>query len=437
MCRMKILITNTVALNGGDAAILYAVMELLKEAFGTDTEFIIYDSKPHIASHYHPTCNFRPLLYLNVKAGSRFKRSYRLLRQLNLWRMNIAAKSARRQLPLLASVLLRREEQRDLTHYLSADLIVSTGGTYLTENYSLEPRIFDYQISLILRRPLVFFTQSIGAFRDENNRRAFRQIFDQSLLILLRDELSYEHVRDLGGACENVRISSDAVFALAQENVLTQAAAKGALPETKLKIAISVREWAHFKNATPAVGMEKYKEAIRAVTTHLVEKHEAEMTFISTCQGIPEYRFDDSKIAQEIVAGLPDEIRKHVKVDVDFHSPQDLMLLLQKQDVVIATRMHMAILSLAAGTLVLPIAYEFKTQELFERLEMGAWVQDIENIEAHSLIRSWEGFWAASSEIRSVLFRNAARERDQAWQSGAWVKEMFDAQSQASPTTNP
>ena len=37
-------------------------------------------------------------------------------------------------------------------------------------------------------------------------------------------------------------------------------------------------------------------------------------------------------------------------------------------DFVVATRMHMMILSLCVGTPVLPIAYEFKTKELAARL---------------------------------------------------------------------
>lgn len=36
--------------------------------------------------------------------------------------------------------------------------------------------------------------------------------------------------------------------------------------------------------------------------------------------------------------------------------------------------MHMAILALTSGTPVFPITYEFKTQELFNRLGLGEWV---------------------------------------------------------------
>lgn len=57
------------------------------------------------------------------------------------------------------------------------------------------------------------------------------------------------------------------------------------------------------------------------------------------------------------------------------------MMRLQDFDLCIGTRMHMCILSLISGTPVLPIAYEFKTQELFGEIGLKEWVTDIEVIE--------------------------------------------------------
>ena len=62
---MKILITNTVSLNGGDSAILEGILRLLRMNFGQDTEFIIYDNQPEIARKYYPDLKFRKLIYKN------------------------------------------------------------------------------------------------------------------------------------------------------------------------------------------------------------------------------------------------------------------------------------------------------------------------------------------------------------------------------------
>ena len=79
--------------------------------------------------------------------------------------------SIKQGIPLLPHVFLDSTERRDLLEYKTADLIVSSGGTYLVENYSLAARIFDYQLSLYLDRPLVFFTQSLGPFSNSGKSR--------------------------------------------------------------------------------------------------------------------------------------------------------------------------------------------------------------------------------------------------------------------------
>ena len=48
--------------------------------------------------------------------------------------------------------------------------------------------------------------------------------------------------------------------------------------------------------------------------------------------------------------------------------------------------MHMMIMSLCVGTPVLPIAYEFKTMELAKRLDLEAFVSDINTISRQDLI---------------------------------------------------
>ncbi len=92
------------------------------------------------------------------------------------------------------------------------------------------------------------------------------------------------------------------------------------------------------------------------------------MLFISTCQGIKEYKFEDSKVAKDIFELLSTEAKQKSVVDDKFHIPDELRTIIEKLDLVISTRLHFAIQSLCVGVPVLPIAYEFKTKELFSRL---------------------------------------------------------------------
>jgi colanic acid/amylovoran biosynthesis protein len=101
-----------------------------------------------------------------------------------------------------------------------------------------------------------------------------------------------------------------------------------------------------------------------------VRQFGAQVTFLSTCQGIEEYWTNDADFAQQILELLPSDIRPNVALDGAFRQPQEVVETYGGFDLIIATRMHAAILGLVAGTPVLGIAYEFKLEELFHQLGM-------------------------------------------------------------------
>jgi len=420
--RTKILITNTVALNGGDAAILKGMLKILKASFGIDTEFTIYDAQAEVASRYYPGMNFRSMIYWQKLDLFGLKRPMRLIRKINRIRVQFGTWCWSHRLIFVAKIILISEELTTLAEYKSADLIVSTGGTYLIENYSLTARILDYKISLWLKKPLVFFTQSLGPFSNRSNRNTFKKIFDQACAILLRDFQSLEHLRQIGVQNRNIYVTPDAAFALLDGSSVSESRYK-ASPSTAPKIAISVRKWEKYKNKNPVLGQRNYLHAIRDLTIYLVDTYEADITFISTCQGIPEYFLDDSMVALDIVGMLSPRVTQAVKVDREFHTPEDLTEILKMYDMVVATRLHMAILSLGIGTPVIPIAYEFKTQELFNKLGQGKWIIDIEEIESTTLITYMDRFLNSLKEIRQDLIPTIQKEIEQVYESCFFIKQ--------------
>lgn len=421
---MKILITNTVALNGGDAAILYAVLHLLKLAFGTDTQFVIYDKNPEIAKKYYPELLFRPSLA--YQPGQKWITLTDWRAQLKRQSFFAGTRLLQNNHAKLSRFFVSAQEQQELEDYCTADLIVSTGGTYLREIYPLQKRIFDFQVSLACKRPLILFTQSLGPFNQLAYRQALKPIFEQAALILLRDEQSLVNIQSLGVFNAQTHITADAAFALADPVALNSAAANTEIGQP-LRVAISVRTWQHFKSINSAEGQSRYTDAVRALCIHLREKHQAQITFISTCQGINEYWIDDSEAAQEIVSGLPEKIQAAISVDREFHAPETFAQCMQQFDFIIATRMHAAILSLGQGTSVLPIAYEFKTQEMFATLGQAHWVQDIETIQADEFIATVEAFIRELPRTRRALALAVLNERNRALESAKLVRQAFIA----------
>ena len=401
---MRIVLANAVTLNGGDAAIAIAALRLFEQAFpGADVEIV--DSQPDVARRLYPDLAFVPGLATLLPRGKRAALSMaRLLLAARLYRQ-LGRDAARR--------LCSAAELSTLDAYARADLIVSTGGTYLVEHYGLRSRRFELEVCLQLGRPLVFLTQSLGPFAKRINRLYFRRLFNRTPLALLRDRRSEQNLREIGVTSPHLHVVPDVVFALADADVLRAAGERPLFRDGAPEIAVSVRAWSFFAGGASDRGMASYKAAVAALVEHLVSRHHARVTFLSTCQGVPEYAHDDARTAREIYEALSPAARERARVDSGFHTPEQLMAKLKTFDAVVATRMHMAILSLISGTPVVPIAYEFKTRELFNELGQGDLVVAIEDTSAERLIEAAERLFERMrhGDARRSLFASVERAR--------------------------
>ena len=424
---MRILIINTVVLNGGDSAILHATMDLLRRQFGADTTFVVHESQPEIATRFYPELTLRTRAYRVVSHVDKpVGRREKLVTELRLTRFRLACELRARGVNAIPSLLVRATEQRLMDDFADADLVITTGGTYLVEHYDFTSRLFAIETARRLRRPLIFFTQSLGPFTKPETRKRVAQAVNGARLVLLRDERSLGHLRDIGARDDNLRVTADVVFAMADQAAVCAARTRGAFPVTRTnggapRVAVSVRAWSHFEHLSADAGMDAYRRAMCAAITLLVERYGTRVTFISTCQGVPGYWADDSRTAHEIADMLPPSIRSAVDVDCDFHRPAELAAKLRGFDLVVTTRMHMAILALGVGTLVFPVAYEFKTRELFDRLGVGAYVHDMEGVDADAFVKTLDSFLHNAGGVRETMFAGVEIERKRAIESAALV----------------
>src|SRR5688572_30888760 len=108
------------------------MIDLLRAAFGKDTQFIVYDKHGELPGRYYPQIVFRKLLYLTRQANWTNSATHsglllKLLRILDHGRFKIGRWSIKHHVPLISQILLSRTERRDLLDYKTADLIVSSG----------------------------------------------------------------------------------------------------------------------------------------------------------------------------------------------------------------------------------------------------------------------------------------------------------------------
>jgi len=411
---MKVVITNTVAFNAGDAAILFGAMKLIRQAIGDDAQFLLLDRYGKAPGKYFTDLNFDQF-YITPFEDRRDGRFTKLWKRFEILRTRL-------RLPIMPAAA-----RRNVSIFRDADLVVATGGTYLVEHYNLDSSFLNLWLAINSGKPVCLFTQSLGPFNSARNIEWLKRIIPRARLVLLRDERSQRHLREVTDS-NNTVVLSDAAFALSDLDRLEQAR-KRHFPGTSPKIVISVRNWRFPGHSSPRDALAAYRECMRAVTEHLVRKYHATITFASTCQGAPEYWTDDSAEATLIAEGLPPDVASRVTVDRSFRKPNEIIDFLADMDLVISTRMHMAILALCAGTPVLPIAYEFKTEELFSGMNLGDWVQNISAMSPADAVALVDRYIGQLDELRPHLVDATLKQRESAFTAVGHLRRVVDSKN--------
>jgi colanic acid/amylovoran biosynthesis protein len=251
---------------------------------------------------------------------------------------------------------------------LGCEVIVSTGGTYLVDHYDFDNKVTELEIAHAIGKPVYLWTQSMGPFRSDRARTSVRRLSGLASGVFFRDAKSQDYWMAVNEAPPVSAVVPDVAFVLPAPGPATPA------PHSPLAL-ISVREWKHSGAEGGDYDPETYRRSMRTFAEQLLSRG-WRVTAVSTCQGVPSYGVDDSRLAAEIFAGLD------VLIDTDHHVPEDLQRLIQTADLVLTTRMHLAILSLVGGVPTLAVAYEFKTVELFRSLGLAENVVSLEETDA-------------------------------------------------------
>lgn len=324
---MNILIGNTVPVNGGDAALLFALYEALVER----------DHRVEIASYHFKTVSRHypelPLVPEGVQG----------------W--------VYRKLPPLR-FLMERLTPRLVPAYRRASLILGCPGGYFNSYYGIRGHVMKMAAAHKQGKTTAIYSQSFGPFHDAADVACFKKHQDAFDLLMPRDSFSEQVLLETGFPKARSLRSNDAAF------LLTPIPADAQQGE----VAISVREWKH-----DARKRETYFDLIKGMAREL-HRQGYHITFLSTCQGVPGY-VDDSSTALELQESLKAE-GVPCEVDRAFHHVKALRKQLAGYEFVIGTRLHFCILSMLSGVPALNVSYEVKGLECYRYMGLEEYSVD-------------------------------------------------------------
>jgi putative peptidoglycan lipid II flippase len=239
---------------------------------------------------------------------------------------------------------------------LRSDLLISGGGSIfqdVTSGRSLAYYISVVALAKLLGKPVIFYAQGVGPINRPFSRVLMRLVANRVDLITLRDEDSWQLLREIGVNRPEIRVTSDPVFALRPlpqdyESVDTKLAE--IINPDKPVLGVSVRQW-------PA--LEGYQPELACCLDELALQG-YQILFI------PMAYPDDLAASQRVASFMK---RPAVLLDEDLSSREHLALI-SRMNFIIGMRLHALVFAASMGVPFAGISYDPKVDAFLKQFRL-------------------------------------------------------------------
>lgn len=247
------------------------------------------------------------------------------------------------------------------------NLLISGGGSLLQDVTSKRSILYYLSILLlgkIMGKKVMLYAQGIGPINSSLAKKFSAYVCRKADLVTVRDDGSYEELRQMGLPAEDVIVTADAVFALekADPERGKRILKDNGIEVLKKIIGFSVRHWK---------GEERFIKVFAEAVDALVKKYDAEVVFI------PMQFPYDTQISEEIAAKV--KASERVTVLKEGYSTEEYMSIIGNLDLVIGMRLHALVFAALSSVPFLAISYDPKVDRFVKSMK-GISAGDIDTI---------------------------------------------------------
>ncbi len=376
----RILQTGTYnSANRGDAAMQLSFYHAMK-ARRDDCDILISTPFPNIDKNFYGK-------------GIRLIRSRRRNLPYAFFQL-LAAYLALRSFEMIGNGIRKLFWDEEIEATERSDLIVDLSGDMLTDDYGPHVAISHYFpifLGLALRKRIFVCAQSIGPF--SKTRWIARFLLASVEKVTVRDEISREHLRQLGIDIEKVSVTADLAFLLkpgSPQRARALLDEEGLRTNSKKILGVSLStlvERMYIKQSGAA--SRDFISLMAGVLDHCAEAFNVQIMFVSHVLG-PASGKDDRNICRRVAQRM----KKPSIVLNGEHRPDDIKGIIACCSMFLGARMHANIAALSSGVPVLALSYSHKTQGIMDMLGQSDMVLRGADLEKSKLIESLATLWA-------------------------------------------
>lgn len=294
-----------------------------------------------------------------------------------------------------------------LEAYVKVDLVVSCPGNFLYGSgrlgLNLIINLYSILFAWLLGKPLYMLPQTVGPFHHAWERRAVGWVLSKMRLVMVRDEISQQVLREMGLDQARCLLLPDIAFAYPP--------VAPALGEKLLR--------AHevdIKSGDPLLGITlinwgaqnhrfsrqaAYEQAVAQAVRTFLKRHGGTAVLFSQVQGPT--AADDDRIPARRVAGQLADLGQHVVFIERSVTQDELKSAYAFMDLFLGSRLHSNIFALSSQVPVVAVQYQYKTTGIMRMLNLEEWVIAIENTTADSITELLAKAWTRRAELKATI----------------------------------
>lgn len=293
---------------------------------------------------------------------------------------------------------------------------------------SLYNPLFNYlsTIALLLPRAkragkrMGFFNVSAGPVTTPAGRDMLRRVSKLMDFITVRDQNSYNLLRDIGVTEQPILITADAALTMRpapDERIARILSGLGFVPgEEILGVNVSkyLDTWAGASRES--MGKEKFLSTYSAALNRALKQLGVPVLFVST-------QHHDVPLTLELMNRVDVPVKKAHISNIE-HTHYEIMGVLGKVSLLFGMRLHATILASAGLTPVLALPHQPKVSHYFKTLGIEDYALTFDNYSEDNLERHLLRGWAERPKIRALLERNIPVSRTKALQAARLVAAL-------------
>lgn len=299
-----------------------------------------------------------------------------------------------------------------IKHMKNADMLISGGGTLIQDRTSTKSLWYYLAvISLALRHNLkvMLYSNGIGPLEKKKNIEKTKRILDKVNLITLRDELSYESLREIGIENKNVTVTADPALDLdiADEERGRAILIDEGVPENAKILGVSVRKWQNLGS--------DFENTVAAVCDYAYEKYGYHTVLLPM----------QSSRDMAILLNIRRKMKNPSSIIKKRYNVEDMLSLMKCFDLCIGMRLHTLIYAAINAVPLIGLVYDPKINSFMEYTHQPYYL-NVNNLSGEELQHILDECVKHYAKIQRDLRGNYGFLKTQARLNGRYAIELYE-----------